>query len=575
MLCSPSSPSMSSSSQSIRLSHSPPFFGFSDVAPTTSSTTDFRANSQATFLFVDSYQDQAKNAAIKTQKQAFLAKNYHRKKKQASIQRLKSSNAVPKDHLHIGYKLANDRPTSDTNLSTPSTGKNGKSDLRRKPDSPPGRQVAMGSEIWSLNAYLGQGCVDPFSSSAVKMTDLMNQYFHHFRIHTVVACYPLEWKRMSIWWWQKANTTPALLQTLLFSTAGHLAASQINSGMAPHLIQKSIHDCLHLKGVTLKTLNDIMQDPVKAVAGSTTLVVASLVAIEACSASFEALEAHTKGLRRLIHLRGGLDTLDHMTISKIYQLNSISHRRSDVKSAALKNTQPMFPISARWRSEILQDSKVFLSKEDLETPENLLSLGVNFFHSPWYGELDSNMKTFIRALRRLILYYEVAQVRPSIVIPTDNDLFLVFEHELLSAKYCAEADDVHESLRLTLMIYVNLRIFHFQKFPIMEHMAQTLKQSLELQYSYLESTAPELLFWILFIGSMASHGYKSHYWFVNGLTEMTRRLGLGEWDKARSALRGFFYTDQLTEREAEENLWNEVLSADYAYIAPRRSIDNK
>ncbi|KAJ4222578.1 hypothetical protein NW757_014413 [Fusarium falciforme] len=80
-----------------------------------------------------------------------------------------------------------------------------------------------------------------------------------------------------------------------------------------------MRDSLHLRGNTLKTLNDLLQDPTKAVAESTTLIVASLVAIEAVDANFGALEAHTKGLKRLIHLMGGIDALDHMTLSKIYQ----------------------------------------------------------------------------------------------------------------------------------------------------------------------------------------------------------------------------------------------------------------
>jgi hypothetical protein len=36
----------------------------------------------------------------------------------------------------------------------------------------------------------------------------------------------------------------------------------------------------------------------------------------------EAHDAHMKGLKRLVHLMGGLDTLDHMTLSKIYQYAS-------------------------------------------------------------------------------------------------------------------------------------------------------------------------------------------------------------------------------------------------------------
>lgn len=36
-------------------------------------------------------------------------------------------------------------------------------------------------------------------------------------------------------------------------------------------------------------------------------------------ANATAVEAHLKGLKRLIQLQGGLDNLDHMTVSKIYQ----------------------------------------------------------------------------------------------------------------------------------------------------------------------------------------------------------------------------------------------------------------
>jgi hypothetical protein len=87
---------------------------------------------------------------------------------------------------------------------------------------------------------------------------------------------------MSQWWWQKAITQPALLQALLFLTAGHQATLESSNGVSSRVIQKSMRDMLHLRGDTLKTLNNIMMDPVRAVAESTTLVVASLVAIEVC-----------------------------------------------------------------------------------------------------------------------------------------------------------------------------------------------------------------------------------------------------------------------------------------------------
>jgi hypothetical protein len=42
-------------------------------------------------------------------------------------------------------------------------------------------------------------------------------------------------------------------------------------------------------------------------------------AFQAISATVEAAEAHTRGLKSLIDLFGGLEALDHMTLSKVYQ----------------------------------------------------------------------------------------------------------------------------------------------------------------------------------------------------------------------------------------------------------------
>ncbi|KAL3485003.1 hypothetical protein BJX62DRAFT_44813 [Aspergillus germanicus] len=529
------------------------------------------AAKQSTFLFIDSQADHATNKKLRTQKQGFLLKNYHRRKKQASIQRLKgpskavAAGGAPSNRLQIVYSN-NELLISDDFDSAREHENDGWVDEREistSTSNSSSNPSALRSEMWSLKAFLSQGYVDPFAASAVKMTDSMNLYFHHFRIHTIAACYPLDATRMSQWWWQKAITQPALLQALLFLTAGHQATLESSNGVSSKVIQKSMRDMLHLRGDTLKTLNNIMMDPVRAVAESTTLVVASLVAIEAVDANMEAHDAHMKGLKRLVSLMGGLDTLDHMTLSKIYQ--------SDVKSAALYNTRPVFPISARWRSEILQDSRLFLTRDELDTSKELAALGTRIFSGPWYPALEPSMNTFLQVMQRLIMYYEHAQRHPSSVMPTDNDLFLVMEHQLLSACYSTtDPTDINEPLRQTLIIYLNLRVWHFQSFPFMQYMVEALRTALEVPYAYLQTQTPELLFWIMVIGSLASQGYKCHRWFVNGLSDMVERLGLGEWETARRVLAGYFYTEQVSEKRAEEDLWNEVLlKPSYSYIAPR------
>ncbi|PCG99393.1 Protein of unknown function DUF3468 [Penicillium occitanis (nom. inval.)] len=549
------SPSSTTSPPSTASSRSPPFEASQpawELPYRTNGTV--RLQSSSSFLFIDCQADTSQNKKLRNEKQGFLLKNYHRRKKQASILRLKPPRTPPTQRFLADHSPS-EQPTSDNADSTDE-----QAGWVDKGDS---GQAALRSEMWSLKAYLSQGFVDPFGASAVKMTGSMNIYFHHFRIHTIAACYPVDATRMSIWWWQKAITQPALLQALLFLTAGHQATLESSNGVSSPVTKKSMQDSLHLRGDTLKTLNNIMQDPLRAVAESTVLVVASLVAIEAVDANIEAHNAHMKGLKRLIQLMGGLDTLDHMTLSKIYQ--------SDVKSAALYNSRPVFPISSRWRSEIIQDSRLFLARDELDTPKDLASLGITIFSSLWYIKLDRTMKTFLQVIRRLIFYYEYVQRNPASVMPTDNDLFLVAEHQLLSAGYIrTDPTDINEPLRLTLLVYLNLRVWHFQSFPFMEYVVESLRQSLNLSYSYLQTETPELLLWILVLGSLGSQGYKCHRWYLNRLIEITDRLGLRKWEEARALLGGYFYTDQISEKKAEEDLWNEVLLREtFPYIAPK------
>jgi hypothetical protein len=85
---------------------------------------------------------------------------------------------------------------------------------------------------------------------------------------------------MGMWWWQQAITQPALLQALLCSAASHQLALSIKNKVSDKPIHKCEREFLRLRGDTMKTLNEILRDSLKAVSESTTLVVGTLVAIE-------------------------------------------------------------------------------------------------------------------------------------------------------------------------------------------------------------------------------------------------------------------------------------------------------
>jgi hypothetical protein len=139
------------------------------------------AAQQSTFLFIDSQADHATNKKLRTQKQGFLLKNYHRRKKQASIQRLKApskaAGGAPSNRLQIGYS-SNEQFISQDTDSTKENANDGWVD-EREISNASSNPSALRSEMWSLKAFLSQGYVDPFAASAVKMTDSMNLYFHH------------------------------------------------------------------------------------------------------------------------------------------------------------------------------------------------------------------------------------------------------------------------------------------------------------------------------------------------------------------------------------------------------------
>ncbi|RDW61827.1 uncharacterized protein DSM5745_10499 [Aspergillus mulundensis] len=528
------------------------------------------------FMFVDFHRD---NASTRKARQIFAQNTYQRKKRLAAVERLKTSTTQRlRQRLPFRYAAARDedrRPSEGpaTNPRHPHPQENNLQIARS-------RSRASWAEFVSPKTLLGQGFVDPFSTSAVPMSDIMNSYFHHLRTFTIQQSYPLDAPRMKIWWWQKALSEPAIQQALLVSAASHQTALNTLAGVSPQYMRSSVREFLRLRGDTIKTLNGKLRDP-GAVAESTILIVASLRAIEAISASVEGVTAHTTGLEVLINLHGGLDALEHLTVSKIYH--------GDIIRAALTDTPPL-PLSPKWRAEILQGLKLFStstgflsSLADLDpTLHNQLShLGTSFLNAPWLTTLPPTLQTTLVISQRLVAYYEAAQVDPSLIKPTDNDLFVVLMHRLVADTY---KDTVHEPLRLCLLVYLNMRVWHLQSFPIMACLVGMLRGSLLSPsasasvsavdvavdvdggcsvLSHLQSVAPDLLFWILFIGGMASHGHSGHSWFLGRLAECASRLGFGlegdaGWADVRGLLGGFFYTDQKGEVLGEE-VWGDVL----------------
>ncbi|KAL3462202.1 hypothetical protein BJX64DRAFT_288535 [Aspergillus heterothallicus] len=394
---------------------------------------------QRDFMFVGIGGDGSDGVPFGKRERVFVQRRFHREKKQASIDRLKTR--LP---THRALKEAKENEQVAATATTIAK-------------HPPQCVLARSQNSVTLTARPSRRYGDPFSTSATPMTGKLWMYLHH----------------------------------------------------------------------SIKTLNDLIQDPIRPATQTSVLLVSALLGNEATGANLDVLGAHTNRLTTLVTMMGGLYPFDHMMLSTLYQ--------GALVLAALQDSVPIFTM--------LQQFLVSLS-----------TLGIRFTTAPWQRYPHPKMQRILDSFRRVIRHFEISTIHPKVVAQTDNDLFVIIQYDLLSTRYPPtfhEQEDHHspnlnDPLRLALMIYMYIRVPQLQTLPIIRCMAETLQQSLvHSGRSTFRAVAPDLLFWILFIGGMASQGYTSHPWFIGHLADVARDLGLGDWKfQVRPLLGEFFYTDR-------------------------------
>lgn len=226
----------------------------------------------------------------------------------------------------------------------------------------------------------------------------------------------------------------------------------------------------------------------------------------------------------------------------------------------LKNSPPVFHMSTRWKKRVLEESNI--PKWWNSNYTKCGSLGTRFFISSWSKNIDPRLRSTIRSLQQIAVYHKrMGYVSARAVMPIENDFLLLIAHQLLSMVFDGTSAHYHlqETLRLSTLLYSTIRIWALKEVACVSVFVNILRRILEPSFPVLRRTASDLLFWILFIGGLASQGFESHAWFVARCAEITEELSLKDWDSAALVLQGFFFVYQSTD-SATQNLWNEVLS---------------
>lgn len=211
-------------------------------------------------------------------------------------------------------------------------------------------------------------------------------------------------------------------------------------------------------------------------------------------------------------------------------------------------------LNKSWKWEFKVHRECSFLREDCETMTSSF-VGRRFFNSPWSSDLHPELISTLCSIQKLVSLYENVSCSSWKQTRMDNDGLLLLNHELLSLAHDRSLPAFQDTLRLAVLIYTVIRIRGFGGMPCANIFVSNLRKSLERSFASLKGTAPDLLLWILFIGSLGSRSRNCQDWFLLRLQEAAKELSLEKWDHAVRVLQEYFFVYRPSDGPVKE-LWD-------------------
>lgn len=212
----------------------------------------------------------------------------------------------------------------------------------------------------------------------------------------------------------------------------------------------------------------------------------------------------------------------------------------------------MIELPSKWLQRIESNSAALESNTGTHR-----SIGARFFHSPWSQDLPPELWSILHSLKPLISRFEDIEDSETRALPVENDHLLLLINRLHSLPRVSPLTPLQEAIRLGALIYLSVRVLIFEGNPCTEQLLLTLQCNFELSLPILTTTAPDLLFWILFVCGIASQGFKCHAGVVEMLRNSAAQLSLQRWDDALSVLEGYFFVYRRR-NDPSKSLWDSI-----------------
>ncbi|KAJ5894956.1 hypothetical protein N7495_006647 [Penicillium taxi] len=233
----------------------------------------------------------------------------------------------------------------------------------------------------------------------------------------------------------------------------------------------------------------------------------------------------------------------------------------DLVIGLLKQGPPTFEICEKWEHRVLTKSII---AEASRLCNKSCPIGNRFFDSAWSADIRPELQSIIKSFQQLILLFEAICEADRRLMAVENDYLLLLVHRLSSMPYEYSLKPLDEVIRVSILLYSSVRIWGFRGKPCMEYAIEGVRYSLEVGISLLEETAPELLFWMYFLGALGTTGLRCHQWLVSGLQSFARRLCVEDWASALPILQGYFFVSR--HREIGKEFWESLFGTAVEYI---------
>ncbi|CEJ56777.1 hypothetical protein PMG11_02975 [Penicillium brasilianum] len=478
------------------------------------------ARSSTEFLWVDCQEGKSQNAAVARTTQAFLQTKYHKMRRKTQLQQLKASmKALP--------PLQSPPVTTSTDET-----------FLEKDDY----QLAVIQSNNRVHQCLQPKVEDILPAVSVRVKQSVDFYFDYFRAQGSRRWYPRCQSEMLNCILRQSFDRPSLMEVIVSMSAYDYAMNfkAQAPGASSQVVKRSLQDAYYIRSHVIRSIQASVDKPTEIISEAAVLIIGHLFVTEALEGNWDAVEAHGDGLRMIVEALGGVERIGEWPLANIYSCDPIR--------GLLRDCPPIFDIPKAFETQVLGA----LTERARPIRKRYPRLGTCFFKSP----IHSRLKMMIGSLQDVIcIYEETLRLNTYLALP-DHNAALLLSNRIHSMPFDYDLSPFNEAIRQTIMLYILTRIWEFQ--ASVEGLVRNLRERLEEILGYLEKSAPDLLFWILFNGAFASAKFGCHAWFVSRLQSLARELSLSEWEDVASLLEGFLFVRRVTNESAKE-FWKEVM----------------